>query len=193
MRKKYYLQRDGNFYTKKTKQEIQDIIDPNNPQTFLPILEDMNYPYLEYEWNKYISRYGTNGIGRYISCMRLKGYQRYLWKDSTWINVYDKYRRDQEEERYKMFQVIDKRGSGKTSRLMLLAKENNGILVCSNPRAMEQKAKDYGLSGIEIISYYDYVKHQYLNNHKPIFIDELELFARWFNNNLQGYSLTVGE
>ena len=69
---------------------------------------------------------------------------------------------------------------------MLLAKENNGILVCSNPRAMEQKAKDYGLSGIEIISYYDYVKHQYLNNHKPIFIDELELFARWFNNNLQG-------
>ena len=39
-----------------------------------------------------------------------------------------------------MYRIIDKRSSGKTSRLMLLAKENNGIIVCRNPKAMEEKA-----------------------------------------------------
>ena len=32
-----------------------------------------------------------------------------------------------------MYKIIDKRGTGKTLRLMLLAKENNGIVVCSSP------------------------------------------------------------
>jgi len=52
-----------------------------------------------------------------------------------------------------MYQIIDKRGSGKTSRLMLLAKENNGILVCGNPYAMREKAHAYGLTGFDIVSY----------------------------------------
>ena len=32
-----------------------------------------------------------------------------------------------------MYRIIENRGTGKTSRLMLLAKENNAIFVCSNP------------------------------------------------------------
>jgi hypothetical protein len=32
-----------------------------------------------------------------------------------------------------MYRIIDGRGTGKTSRLMLLAKENNGVIVCANP------------------------------------------------------------
>ena len=39
-----------------------------------------------------------------------------------------------------MIRIIDERGSGKTSRLMLLAKENNATFVCSNPSAMKVKA-----------------------------------------------------
>ena len=35
-----------------------------------------------------------------------------------------------------MYRIIDTRASGKTSRLMLLAKENNGVFVCANPYAM---------------------------------------------------------
>lgn len=35
-----------------------------------------------------------------------------------------------------MYRIIDGRASGKTSRLLLLAKENNGIVVCANPSAM---------------------------------------------------------
>ena len=39
-----------------------------------------------------------------------------------------------------MYRIIDNRGSGKTGRLMLLAKENDAIIACANPHAMEQKA-----------------------------------------------------
>ena len=91
-----------------------------------------------------------------------------------------------------MYQVIDVRGSGKTGRLMLLAKENNGVLVCSNHRAMESKAHAYGLTGFDIISYSDYFEHKYEYG-KPVFIDELDGYVRSLGNNLSGYSLTIGD
>ena len=55
-----------------------------------------------------------------------------------------------------MYQIIDKRGSGKTSRLMLLAQENNGIFVCANPYGMREKAKNYDLTVKKVkLSYRD--------------------------------------
>lgn len=89
-----------------------------------------------------------------------------------------------------MYQIIDSRGSGKTSRLMLLAKENNGVLVCSNPEAMKAKARAYGLVGFDIISYYDYFQHNY-DYGKMVFIDELELYVRSLGNNVSGYTLSI--
>ena len=91
-----------------------------------------------------------------------------------------------------MYQIIDCRGSGKTSRLMLLAKEHDGVLVCSNPHAMEKKAEAYGLTGFEIISYYDYLQHNYPMG-KEVFIDELDMFVKSLGNKLNGYSLTIGD
>ena len=58
-----------------------------------------------------------------------------------------------------MYRIIDERGSGKTSRLMLLAKETGGVIVCSNPKGMAEKARAYGIQGIEFISYYDFAGH----------------------------------
>ena len=55
-----------------------------------------------------------------------------------------------------MYRIIDKRCSGKTSRLLLLAKENNGIVVCRNPERMREKAYGYGLTGIDFVSYEDF-------------------------------------
>ena len=93
-----------------------------------------------------------------------------------------------------MYRIIDSRGSGKTSRLMLLAKENKGILVCSNPNAMREKSKAYGLIGFDIVSYQDFVRSNLPNDSgyppKPIFIDELENFLKFFNIHVQGYTLT---
>ena len=39
-----------------------------------------------------------------------------------------------------MFRIIDGRSSGKTGRLMLLAKEKNAAIACSNPSALRSKA-----------------------------------------------------
>lgn len=88
-----------------------------------------------------------------------------------------------------MYRIIDNRGSGKTSRLMLLAKENHGILVCSSPYVMAEKARAYGLTGFDIISYCDYLQQNYPVE-KKCFIDELEMFVKYLGNDLSGYTIS---
>lgn len=89
-----------------------------------------------------------------------------------------------------MYRIIDERGSGKTGRLFLLAKEHNGIVACENPAAMRVKAERYGILGIDFISYNDLLE----NGSKitgEIFIDELEVFAKYaIRNNYSGYTLS---
>lgn len=194
MRNKYFLQRDNTFYTKMTKNEIRASINMADPTSFLPILKDMNYPYWEDRWMNFLTRYGpeANIIGKYISLMRLKSYQGYTWTDTPLIAAYQEKKENEKRLHEKMYQVIDVRGSGKTGRLMLLAKENNGVLVCSNPNAMASKARAYGLTGFDIISYSDYFNHNYEYG-KMVFIDELDTCVKSLGNILNGYSLTIGD
>lgn len=94
-----------------------------------------------------------------------------------------------------MYRIIDGRGTGKTSRLMLLAKETNGTIVCSNPRAMQTKAYAYGITGINFISYNDFLygTGADVGNY---YIDELETFLSYVQSaakirgTLCGYSLS---
>ena len=87
-----------------------------------------------------------------------------------------------------MFRIIDSRSSGKTSRLMLLAKETNSAIACSNPRAMREKAYAYGIIGIDFIPYSDLFEGKYNDN---VLIDELEEFVKDYTDaNIKGYSLT---
>lgn len=89
-----------------------------------------------------------------------------------------------------MYRIIDKRATGKTSRLMLLAQESHGIFVCANPEIMKEKAEKYGFNNFEIISYKDFLKCNFEFN-KMIFIDELELFVKSLGNNFHGYSISL--
>ena len=87
-----------------------------------------------------------------------------------------------------MYRIIDSRSSGKTSRLMLLAKETNSAIACYNPPAMRQKAYAYGITGIEFIPYSDLFNGYYNSN---VLIDELEHFVTEFiDAKITGYSLT---
>ena len=91
-----------------------------------------------------------------------------------------------------MFRIIDNRGSGKTSRLMLLAKETNSVIVCANPYAMKQKALAYGIVGIDFISYNDLLSGEYENIN--VMIDEIEKFVSHcacVGNKLTGYTLST--
>lgn len=86
-----------------------------------------------------------------------------------------------------MFRIIDKRGTGKTAKLITLAKENNADVVCSNPHAMEYKAKQYGINGVNFISYNDFTNY---GSDKYI-IDELDIYLKsYLGNGLIGYSIT---
>ena len=89
-----------------------------------------------------------------------------------------------------MYKIIDQRGTGKTNKLMSLVKENNGVLVCTNPEAMRVKAHAYGFDDIDIISDRDYWLDNY-NLHKKVFIDELENFIYEYDDNIYGYSLSL--
>ena len=101
MKKKYYRKRDNNFYLDKTKVEIVSEIDYDNPKTFLPYLEILDYPYLELEWNNCFQlgreRNLNNIFGRYIALMRLKGYRSFSYQDSDYLNNLRK-RKDEVDE-----------------------------------------------------------------------------------------------
>ena len=88
-----------------------------------------------------------------------------------------------------MYRIIDSRSSGKTSRLMLLAKETDSAIACSNPSAMRQKAYSYGITGIDFISYSDLFTGGWTEEN--VLIDELEEFVKqYIDANITGYSLT---
>lgn len=91
-----------------------------------------------------------------------------------------------------MHRIIDGKGTGKTSKLLLLAKENNAVLVCSNPRAMEYKAKQYGLNDIHMISYGEFLNN-YRGSKTQYVIDEIENFLDivYGANKVIGYTLSV--
>lgn len=89
-----------------------------------------------------------------------------------------------------MYRIIDGRGTGKTSRLMLLAKENNGVIVCANPVKMREKAEVYGIVGLEFLSYKDFME-QPSDPSTPYYIDELESYVKTLTQGkLQGYTLS---
>ena len=86
-----------------------------------------------------------------------------------------------------MIKIIGTTSTGKTGRLLLLAKENNGIIVCKNPDKMREKAHAYGLTGIEFIGYGDYIFIP-KDNDKPVYIDDLSEFLKVYDKNITGYT-----
>ena len=89
-----------------------------------------------------------------------------------------------------MYRIIDNRGSGKTGRLMLLAKETGSKIACNNPQAMRQKAYAYGITGIDFIPYSD-LFNGIIDSTDKVMIDELEVFIReYIDGQLTGYTLS---
>ena len=91
-----------------------------------------------------------------------------------------------------MIRIIDGRGTGKTSRLMLLAKENNALFVCANPNAMKAKAMAYGITGIRFVSFEDFLRLNYDEKETKVVIDEVEGLVNEVITplNLVGYTLS---
>ena len=86
----FYTYRDGRKHD-KCKACLTMHIDNFNPQTFLYILEDFDVPWLPWEWNKLRDAAyarnpqkmnGLSVIGKYLSKMKLKQFNKYRWADS---------------------------------------------------------------------------------------------------------------
>lgn len=97
-----------------------------------------------------------------------------------------------------MYKIIDKRGSGKTLRLMLIAKEQKAIFVCSNPDEMKVKADAYGLTDITFVSYEDIMTKKEEYQYHKIVIDEIDSFVAWClsqnnGNILSSFSVCTDE
>lgn len=91
-----------------------------------------------------------------------------------------------------MYRIINGRGTGKTLQLMLLAKENNGIIVCRNPKALEEKALRYGIVGIKFMGYNEFNKEGITEKKEKLYVDEIEDFFKYYfyNYQLDGYTLS---
>jgi len=68
-------------------------VDNWNPETFTPILKEVDVPYIPEEWNKLLESYGQDRrkvtgmtiLGRYLSKMKLKQFKDYRWKDTDFL------------------------------------------------------------------------------------------------------------
>lgn len=89
-----------------------------------------------------------------------------------------------------MYRIIDKRGTGKTSRLLLLAKETNAVIVCANELDLREKAHNYGITGLTFLNYADCLLAARRDGRK-ILIDDLEKFAQYMTGfHTIGYTLS---
>ena len=94
-----------------------------------------------------------------------------------------------------MYRIIDKRGTGKTGRLLLLAKEKNGIIVCMSPERLIHQANKYGITGLTFISYSEFINCIKPSAKQPIFIDDIELLMSYivqrnYESELTGYTIS---
>lgn len=91
-----------------------------------------------------------------------------------------------------MIQIIDRSSSGKTNKLLLLAKEKEARIVCHDPYDLKEKAIQYGIFGLNFMSYQDFEDYYFneIIDFKYV-IDDLDWFLEYhFNNKIIGYTLT---
>ena len=88
-----------------------------------------------------------------------------------------------------MYRIIGSRGIGKTYRLLEKASEVGGIVVCSNPDAMREKAYTWGFTNLKFMQYKEYISYYC---EEPVFIDEIENYLKSISGRtLVGYTYSM--
>ena len=95
-----------------------------------------------------------------------------------------------------MLRIFDKQSTGKTQKLLSYAKDNNCVVICSNPARMKDKALRYNLGSIECLSYEEFIgRYKYgVMDPADYLIDEPEkLLNLLFINNAKfvGFDMTT--
>ena len=90
-----------------------------------------------------------------------------------------------------MYRVIGERGTGRTTRLMQLARNTGAIFVGSHWAV--KLAPLRGFNDIKTMTFDEFVEHRINNPSQKFVIDNMEYFVKHFAaGNLIGYSLENG-
>lgn len=81
MKKIYYKKRNNEFYTELTKEEILNKIDINDPNTFLPYLKILDYPFIEKFWRSGLEYEKNFNFSKYVAKMRLAAFKNFGFND----------------------------------------------------------------------------------------------------------------
>lgn len=93
-----------------------------------------------------------------------------------------------------MYKILRKRGTGKTTNLITLAKENGATLVVANADYTVQKMYQLGITGVDIISYAEFYANRQEYFAKPYMIDDIDGFVESiFGRKLIGYSASIDD
>lgn len=93
-----------------------------------------------------------------------------------------------------MYRILGKRGTGKTTNLITLAKENGATLVVADVDYAVQKMYQLGITGVDIVSYNQFYlnKQEYFT--KPYMIDGIDGFVEAIiSRKLVGYSASIDD
>lgn len=88
----YFKCRNGEFYTKFTKSEIEQIVDIYDPSTFIFLLKDMDYVWIEKEYQRVLTYWQSDNTNwrnpfiQYLIKMQLKAYSCVGYADSSKFN-----------------------------------------------------------------------------------------------------------
>ena len=104
-----------------------------------------------------------------------------------------------------MYQIVGKRGSGKTTKCFERARKQNAIVLCTNKRAMRVKADELGYQDVEIVELADMkdtardqkvvVDEDRVSDHFYSLYDEdsedEEDVSEWYENNFDEIDATM--
>lgn len=85
-----------------------------------------------------------------------------------------------------MYKIIDGRGTGKTTRLITLAKETEATIVARDPSYVRYKAERLGIFGIEVLSYEEFLLLRSQKPEKQFLIDEIQTLANYLTSKTGG-------
>ena len=90
--------------------------------------------------------------------------------------------------------IIDKRGTGKTTKLFQLARETNSLILATNSRALREKARSKGYKDLEIIGFGD-LDNDNFSLGKTLLVDNAEyvlqnLLDKFYGLDMIGFTAT---
>lgn len=93
-----------------------------------------------------------------------------------------------------MYRILGKRGTGKTTNLITLAKENGATLIVADVDYTVQKMYQLGITGVDIVSYAEFNANRQEYFTKPYMIDDIDGFVEAiFGRKLIGYSASIDD